>query len=358
MSIRKRTKANGEVSYQVRVAPFKSKTASSLKTAQRIERDLKERKELGDLWIEPAITLGGALDTYLDLQRATCNWRPNTDAFYARSRKFWEPLDDCLLPNLRRSEIEDRIAARARKHPRSAKNELEFAKAALRAAEARGQRFDRGILAIRPVRHQQRPGIALTRAELVEFQSYADEYIRRMIWLAGTTALRWGSLINMEDSWLDLELRIVHIPPAFNKSKRDLVVNLTGPEAQLFREQLMVRTPSSYVFPCLKGTRWASHGHFLKTAWEPTREAAGRANPKFAKLNFHDLRHTASSLMGAAGMNPTVAAARRGDSDGGEMFFKTYRHLYPFEIEAATEQFEHFLNADSEDEQGTGEGRI
>jgi len=51
----------------------------------------------------------------------------------------------------------------------------------------------------------------------------------------------------------------------------------------------------------------------------------------FEGFTFHLLRHTACSLMAAAGMDPAVAAERAGHTDGGALFLRTYRHLYEAE---------------------------
>ena len=59
---------------------------------------------------------------------------------------------------LRRAKIEDMIIERAKEHPRSAKNELEFLKRVLRDAKGRGQRVDEAIFEIPPVKHRPRRG--------------------------------------------------------------------------------------------------------------------------------------------------------------------------------------------------------
>jgi len=51
----------------------------------------------------------------------------------------------------------------------------------------------------------------------------------------------------------------------------------------------------------------------------------------YSGFTFHLLRHTACSLMAAAGMDPAVAAERAGHTDGGALFLRTYRHLYEAE---------------------------
>ena len=64
--------------------------------------------------------------------------------------------------------------------------------------------------------------------------------------------------------------------------------------------------------------------------WQSAIEAAG-----YDSLGFHQLRHTAISLMCAAGYRPEWVAERVGHADGGALVLKRYRHLYPSESYAA-----------------------
>lgn len=68
----------------------------------------------------------------------------------------------------------------------------------------------------------------------------------------------------------------------------------------------------------------------LDQVWQPAIEAAG-----YHSLGFHQLRHTAISLMSRAGYRPESVAERVGHADGGALILKRYRHLYPSESYAA-----------------------
>ena len=142
MSIRQR----GPNAFQVRVSPFEAQTVPTRRAAERLELDLKLRRSLGDLYEEPSISLGEATDGALERIEATRSPRAKTREFNRRCAKFWESLRNSPVANLRRAKIEDMIYARAREHPRSAKNELEFLKRVLHDAKGRGQRVRRGDL--------------------------------------------------------------------------------------------------------------------------------------------------------------------------------------------------------------------
>ena len=69
-------------------------------------------------------------------------------------------------------------------------------------------------------------------------------------------------------------------------------------------------------------------------------------------FDFHWLRHTAGSPMAVAGLDPAVASERMGHTDGGALFFSTYRHLYEGEKRVQARRLEDHLRA-SLDKEGT-----
>ena len=230
------------------------------------------------------------------------------------------------------TELEDAIGERARKHPRSAKNELEFLKAVLRRAHERGQRVDGRIFRIPSIRHTAREGIALNVEELNELASWFPESHRRLVLLAGTVGARQNEWFTLDERSLELDgdEPVMRVPGIHNKSRRPKSIPLTPREAKLLKEQLLARKArTSLVFPNDKGAQWNRH-RFRDEVWQDAVEAAG-----YDSLPFHMLRHTAISLMCRAGYRPEWVAERVGHSDGGALVLKRYRHLYPSENYAA-----------------------
>jgi integrase len=91
----------------------------------------------------------------------------------------------------------------------------------------------------------------------------------------------------------------MRIPRTLNKSRRPKAIPLTSREALLLKEQLLARTAgSTLLFPNKKRERWNRHG-FRDQVWQSAIEAAG-----YDSLGFHQLRHTAISLICAAGYRP------------------------------------------------------
>jgi integrase len=360
VSIRKR----GARAYQVRVGGFAAQTVPTREAAEKLELDLKVRKALGDLYEAPAVTLADAIDGLLARIEATRGPSDKTTEFNRRCAKYWGPLRDKRLPLLRRAPIEDMIAARALKHPRSAKNELEFLKRVLRDAKGRGQRVDAAIFEIPPVKHRPREGRGLTVNELHELASWCPEHASRLVLVAGQVGCRQNVWFNLTDETLDLKARTMTIPAALAKRRREHRIYLTDIEVGLLREQLMARPAgTSLVFPTVEGKQWRAN-RFRDRVWVRAVEAAAKNDPNkrddgssvFDSFTFHLLRHTAASLMALAGMDPAVAAERLEHSDGGALFHKTYRHLYEREKREQAMKLETLVRTEL-DEEGTSDGR-
>jgi integrase len=366
VSIRKR----GPRSYQVRIAPFPAETVPTRDAAERLELDLKLRKVGGAAAPERPTTVGQEIDGCLARLGATGGLRPRSLEFYEQKAKVWKPLRAVRVPALRRKQVEDFIAARAAKHPRSALDELQFIKRVLREARDRGQRVDDAVLNIKPVKHTARRGRALTVDQLFELASWFPEHVSRLVLLAGQVGARQSYWFNLTDDMLDLENGTMPIPAELAKNRREHRVYLTDIEVALFREQLMARAPGTrLVFPTVEGKQW-DRARFRDRVWLKSIEAAAshdRAEAErelsiFDGFNFHLLRHTAGSLMAVAGMDPAVAAERMGHTDGGALFLRTYRHLYEGEkrVHAARLQAHVLASLDKEgtDDPGNEDERL
>ncbi len=319
-------------------------TAPTREAAEAIELDLKLRRRLGDLYIEPPTTVGDEIASYLEWKRAAGGLSEPGYRFLVQSSRVWARLERTLVPQLRRSTIEDLIAERAAEHPRSALNELQFLKSVLKRAAGRGQRVDERIFAIDPVKVNAREGVALTPAQLEELASWFPEYLQRLPLVAGTVGARLSEWLSLRDDQLELDakpepiLRFWRSTPG-NKSKREKAVPLTQREAQLLREQLLARAPkTALVFPRRHGTQFNPE-NFRWDYFTPAAIAAGLGGRDdtghYDGLRFHDLRHTAISLQARAGYRPEWIAERVGHSDGGALILRNYRHLYPSEMTAA-----------------------
>ena len=350
MAIRKRGKGR----WQVRVRPFSEVVLPTKEAAERVELDLKLRLKLGHLYTEKPTTFGEELDARFERKQAMGGkrgqLRPATVRFYDQNVKPWEPLRGVAMPNLRRALVEDHIAARAKVAPTAARNELQFAKAALRDAASRGQLVDPGIFQIEPIRIETSEAVALELEQLYEIGSFLPERIGRVVPFVGTVGLRFTEAMTLTDDRVDLDAAEIHIPRALNKSRRPKPIPLARAEVQLLSEQLLVRPPGTHVvFATERGGRYSESG--FRSVWTPGLLGAGLAHEEkrngrtivVADFRFHWLRHTAISLMARAGMKPELIAERVGHTDGGALVYRRYRHLYSREMRDAVSTLDAFL---------------
>lgn len=359
--------------WQVRVKPFPEVTVPNKTAAETVELDLKLRKKLGHLYREKPTTFGAELHARLERKQAMGGrrgkLRPATERFYTQNVAPWEPLFNVLVPNLRRALVEDHVSARALVAPTAARNELQFAKAALRDAESRGQMVDPGIFQIDPIRVEPAEGVALELDRLYELASHLPERIKRVVPFCGTVGLRFTEAMTLTDDRVDLEAGEILIPRHLNKSRKVKPIPLARFEVQLLREQLLARPAgASVVFANAKGGRYSESG--FRKVWTKALLPAGLAHHELdeqgekivvADFRFHWLRHTAISLMARAGMKPELIADRVGHTDGGALIYRRYRHLFPSELRAAVGLMDAFVEHDSKagktSSAGAGDGQ-
>jgi integrase len=351
MAIRKRGKGR----WQVRVRPFPEVTLPTKEAAETVELDLKLRLKLGHLHREKATKLGDELDGLLERKKTMGGkrgpLRPAGIRYYQDCVRPWAPLRDTPVPALRRRQVEDHVAARAAIAPTAARNELQFLKAALRAAQSRGQQVDLGIFEIDPVRVEAREGQALDYEELLSLASWLPERIKRIVPFCGTVGLRFTEAVTLTDNRVDLDAGTIFIPGRLNKSRRPKPVPLARIETQLLREQLLVRPPGTgVVFATERGSVYSHSG--FQSILLPALLAAGLAHEErregsrtiiVADFRFHWLRHTAISLMARAGMKAELIAERVGHNDGGALIYRRYRHLFPTEVREAVSMLDQML---------------
>jgi len=366
MAIRKR----GKGSWQVRVRPFPEVTVPTKEAAETVELDLKLRLKLGHLYREKPTTLGDELDGLLERKKSMGGkrgpLRPAGVRYYQDCVRPWEPLRDTPIPTLRRRQVEDHIAARAAVAPTAARNELQFLKVALSAAQSRGQQVDVGIFQIDPIRVEAREGQAVEYEELLGLASWLPERVQRIIPFCGTVGLRFTEAVTLTDDRVDLDGSTIFIPGRLNKSRRPKPIPLARIEVQLLREQLLVRPPGTHVvFATEKGGVYSHSG--FQSIWLPALLAAGLAHEEkrggrtlvVADFRFHWLRHTAISLMARAGMKAELIAERVGHNDGGALIYRRYRHLFPTEVREAVSMLDRMVagTADNADAGGSTSGQ-
>ena len=205
--------------------------------------------------------------------------------------------------------------------------------------------MDERILAIEPIRHVAREGVALTPDQLNVLASVLPERLRRLVLLGGgTIGARASELYTLSEDQLDLDakpepLMWVWRSTLGNKSRKEKAIPRRFNETRLFREQLLARPNGTalVVLPWPSATAYTVNG-FLKDVWPNARghaAAVWREEHKPHRRRSDGVpwlpcalfcRHTAISLMCCAGYRPEWVAERVGHNDGGALILRKCRH--------------------------------
>lgn len=356
MSIRRRIAGDGKPRYQVRFPGARTETFVRRRDAENYETDCKQRKRLGTLYEAPPEVFGPFVDAYI-ARREALGRKPSYVQSLRESRARLEALEGLSIRQMRRMDVEDQLEAIAAGtgpdkpgRPRRAQMCHELVMQALREARARGQHVDQAIFEIPKNRYERRVGRAVTVDQLWEVSTWMPEGIRRIVPVAGVLGMRQGELLNLLDDDLDLDAGALFVQRGKTAAARRRVV--LGPEpVRVLREQLLARPKdTSYVFASPGGGRW-QRNNFMHQVYRPAVEAAGLKG-----LTFHDLRHTAISLMAKGGWGPEHIAAQIGHSDGGALIFRRYRHLFPDELRAKAAALDELLKPKREEASDGGRG--
>ncbi|MFO0976421.1 MAG: tyrosine-type recombinase/integrase [Planctomycetaceae bacterium] len=161
-----------------------------------------------------------------------------------------------------------------------------------------------------------------------------------MMILAATTGLRKGELLALEWSAVNLREGVLMVRgtleevkgqfrikrPKSDHGRRTVVLGNIALDAlkrrlEKAKEEGFDPSVVSLVFPNTLG-RFERSSNFDRRTWHPIRKAAGIPD----SIRFHDLRHTAASLMLAAGVSMKVVQEKLGHSDY-LLTANTYSHL-------------------------------
>ncbi len=311
-SIRKYTVKGGEPRFEVRWRDGgrrdRCKSFALLRDAKRYKVEIERRRQLGDLYEATPETFGSFVQGWLARYEAAV--RPGTYARSVEALGTFEMFAALRLDEVRAAEVEDRVAAIAKRAPRQAQLALQYVKQVLGNAGARGQRVDARVLELKPPRVESREPRFLTWAEVEELASVCAE--DRMVVFAALTGLRQGELFALRDSRVELERGYLVVDAGAYEGEATATktrngrrrVYLSKLARQTLAEQLLARKPNDggLVFPTPRGLMWRKD-NFMARVFRPARRRAG-----IEDVTFHDLRHTYASLMIAAGASPLVIA--------------------------------------------------
>lgn len=181
-------------------------------------------------------------------------------------------------------------------------------------------------------------------------------HFRTLILFAAYTGLRAGEIAGLRVKNLDLMCRVVrvresasdlnghltYVKPKTTKSKRDVPLPIPLPDLLAEHIAPYAQDKEAFVFRSPDGGP-LRHGNFYARHYRPTVARlvqSGAFPPDLEPLRFHDLRHTAATLMiNQAGAEPYNIMRRLGHSSI-NVTFNTYGHLFPERDAEITEGLE------------------
>jgi integrase len=298
--------------------------------AEIVRDEINRRVALGALYPSEPQTFAEFVEGWLE--RYAQRVRPATLASCHDSLRLLAVFDAWQLETIRAADVEDNVFAVARHAPRSAELMLDTLKMILRSARERGQMIDEAILRVRPPRRERAEMRFLDWSEVERLAYETVEPYGNLVRFACLTGLRQGELFALRDRALDLARRAVVVEAGAREGKLVRTktaagrrqVRLSGEALRILRQQLVARAPNELglVFPTPGGTVWRKD-NFMARVFRP---AVRRAD--LAPLRFHDLRHTYSALMVAAGAHPKLLQAQLGHTSI-NVTLNTYGHLFP-----------------------------
>ncbi|MDD1775985.1 MAG: site-specific integrase [Candidatus Methanomethylicus sp.] len=341
---------------------------------QRLCKYCKNQREALD-WkqemrsrIQSGLTSSGAqtrLGAYLEewLTASVTTVRPKTHAQYTQivRQHILPGLGNVKLQDLRPDQIQSLYNAKV-KDGISPRTVLVIHAVLHRALN---QALKWGLVGRNPAQAVTRPRLKRSEMKiLTDIQSRTllieakGSRLEVLLWLAISTGLRQGELLGLR--WSDLDRRTckLHIQRQLQRIKGGQVFSepksAAGKRAivlgnaiiQKLREQAEAQQAerlaagdtwqeNDLIFPSVTGTPW-DHSNMYKD-FKMLLQQAGLPD-----IRFHDLRHTAATLMLQQGVHPKVVQERLGHADI-TLTLNTYSHVLPSMQEEAAAKMDELL---------------
>ncbi len=308
------TRINGMVHVRIRVKGHRTQCRSfSYKSdAIRWASDTERAIQTGTLVTQDS-TLGDLLQRYLE--QVTCNKKSKAKEVFsiARLRRSW--ISSMHVSNLKAPDIARYRDQRLKTvSPATCLRDLALLSHVFTVAM---KEWNYNLPA-NPVTNIRKPSPNKPRDRRLEDheqeQLLAELNASGRIWavplvqFAIETAMRRGELLALRWEHVHMDKRYVHLPDTKNGTSRNVPLSA----AALAILQNLPRDISGQVFPV--------HFEALKSLWQRATKRAG-----IADLNFHDLRHEATTRLFEKGLNVMEVASITGHKD--LSMLQRYTHL-------------------------------
>lgn len=199
---------------------------------------------------------------------------------------------------------------------------------------------------------------ALTPGEIDRLVAKMDERYRAMVLVAAYGGLRLGEVAGLKAGAIDevnRQVRVVETiewvrgkprPKPVPKSaagRRSVALAPKVFRALTEHRREYGTSDEGYVFTSPDGERLRKD-NFYRRVWKPAAEAAGLDG-----VRFHDLRHTAASLMIRAGADPLTLSRRLGHAKP-SYTLDLYGHFYPDQDAALAQRMDEYVGGGQEDD--------
>jgi integrase len=211
----------------------------------------------------------------------------------------------------------------------------------------------------------------LTVEQLYALASAVPERFRALVLTAGILGLRWSEAIALRLGDVDLEHGVLSVRQTVQEVGGAVTIveatkseagrrSMTVPPTLVGELDKHVRTfradaePDALVFTGPRGG--VLRRHFLPRVLKPAAEKVGLPVGRREGLDFHGLRHAATSLMVATGEHPRVMQARLGHATP-HLTLGLYAHVPDDADRAAAARLETLLRKNDGDRLGTQRAR-
>ena len=187
----------------------------------------------------------------------------------------------------------------------------------------------------------------LTAEQVASLANEVGPHYRTLIWFAAYSGCRAGEIgalrvkdldllhrrVLVRESLSDVNGHLHFVAPKTKAGRRAVALPIFL--VDLLVEEMAGKAPDDLVFPGPQGGP-RRHGNFMRRIFRAAvkRLANSLGHPEwpeeFAKVRFHDLRHTCASMLIAQGMQPLAVSRHLGHSSI-SITFDRYGHLFPNE---------------------------